>query len=180
MNCTNCGTEYSQGMKFCATCGARLESPPVAAHPPAHQTAARPAPAPSTYKGLGARLAASILDTILYFVFAWVVAAQMGSTSSSGFDLEGAPAFLTFAIWATYYVLFEAFLGGTLGKLILGMRVVNRRGQAPGLGSSLLRNLLRIVDFLPLFYLLGGIMVASSKEKQRLGDRVAGTFVVSR
>lgn len=202
--CTNCGTQIASEDGFCSSCGTKQGAavatapiPPAASiiTPAAEMPHPGPAPAatvhypsggsgllerPLRYKGVGPRLAASLADSILYFVFAWLVAAQTGNTTDSGFDLQGAPAFLTFAVWAAYCVLFEGLLGGTVGKLILGMRVVNDRGETPGLGAALLRNLLRIVDFLPLFYLLGAILVMTSKEKQRLGDRVAGTFVVAR
>ncbi len=130
------------------------------------------------FKGVGPRLVATVIDFALYFVFAWVVAAQTGNTSSSGFDLQGGLAFFTFAVWAAYYILMEAYLGGTVGKLALGLRVVNSKGQMAGFTASLLRNVMRIVDFLPVFYILGGACVAISKQKQRLGDRVAGTYVV--
>jgi uncharacterized RDD family membrane protein YckC len=40
------------------------------------------------------------------------------------------------------------------------------------------RTILRIVDSLPAFYLLGFIVVVASKEKQRIGDMAAGTVVV--
>ncbi len=188
--CTNCGAQIATDSGFCPNCSAR-QAPAAAAAPPPPQPAYQPAPTgPAAYgstvaqemkyKGVGSRLVAAIVDTILYFVFAWLVAAQTGNTTDSGFDLQGAPAFLTFALWGLYFVLFEGLLGGTVGKLILGMRIVNDRGERPSLGAALARNLLRIVDFLPLFYLLGMILVATSKQKQRLGDRVAGTFVVAR
>lgn len=77
-----------------------------------------------------------------------------------------------------YFILLEAG-GGTLGKRLLGMRVVDEQGRSPGFGKSLGRNLLRFIDFLPAFYILGGIVVLSSKKKQRLGDKAAGTYVVS-
>lgn len=77
-----------------------------------------------------------------------------------------------------YFIPLEAS-GGTLGKRLLGMRVVNAEGRKPGLGKSAGRNLLRFIDFLPAFYILGGIMVLSTKQKQRLGDKAARTFVVS-
>ncbi|MHB1161121.1 MAG: RDD family protein [Chloroflexota bacterium] len=192
MKCTNCGAQVEPEDGFCPNCGAKqgaavatIPVPPAADQPSPAATVPYPTGGsglpehPLRHKGVGPRLAAALVDSILHFVFAWLVAAQTGNTTDSGFDLQGAPAFLTFAAWGAYFVLFEGLLGGTVGKLILGMRVVNGRGERPGLGAALLRNLLRIVDFLPLFYLLGAILVMTSKQRQRLGDRVAGTFVVA-
>ena len=47
------------------------------------------------------------------------------------------------------------------------------------LGTSLVRNLLRTVDFLPLFYLTGLVTMLSNRRFQRLGDLAAGTLVIS-
>ena len=60
------------------------------------------------------------------------------------------------------------------------MKIVDAQGNKPGLTKSLVRNLLRIVDALPGIYLVGIIAVASSSTKQRVGDKVAGTFVVAK
>jgi uncharacterized RDD family membrane protein YckC len=70
-------------------------------------------------------------------------------------------------------------LGGTLGKLALGMRVVMEDGSPVTLTASLIRNLLRIIDGL-FAYLLGAIFIWTSPAKQRLGDRLAKTFVVKK
>ncbi len=200
--CTSCGSQVPAGTAFCSSCGAAQTVGSVAPAPPGPQPGYQPAPQPQPahrlasqaqpthqptssaaaleYKGIGMRFVAFIIDMVLYFILAWVVAAKTGNTNSQGFEMTGAPALLTFAIWAAYYVLLEAFVGGTIGKLVLGMRIVNAQGEAPGLVPALTRNVLRIIDFLPLFYILGAILVLASKEKQRLGDRVAGTFVVSK
>lgn len=79
-----------------------------------------------------------------------------------------------------YYSFFEGVFGGTIGKLLLGMRVVNAEGRNCGLGRALVRNLLRIIDALPFAYIVGAALVDSSDKRQRLGDRVAKTYVVAR
>ena len=81
-----------------------------------------------------------------------------------------------FIIFA-YIILMEAYVSWTLGKKILGMRVVDERGSKIGLYKSIIRNLLRLVDGLPAFNILGIILIASSPKDQRFGDRVAKTFV---
>jgi uncharacterized RDD family membrane protein YckC len=79
---------------------------------------------------------------------------------------------------AAYYVLGEGLAGATLGKWALGLRVVGPDGGKPGVWRAALRNLLRLVDGLPAFHLVGITLVLRSPERARFGDRVAGTRVV--
>ncbi len=81
-----------------------------------------------------------------------------------------------FIIFA-YFILMEAYVGWTVGKRILGMRVVDRTGNKIGFSKALIRNLLRFVDGLPALNILGIILIACSPRGQRFGDRVAKTFV---
>ena len=68
--------------------------------------------------------------------------------------------------------------GQTLGKRLLRLRVVDEQGLPLRFPQLAMRNLLRMVDALPLLYLLGGICVVLSPRLQRLGDLAAGTLVV--
>jgi len=83
-------------------------------------------------------------------------------------------------IISAYFILMEAYVGWTVGKKILGMRVTDVAGQKIGLSKSLIRNLLRLVDGLPAFSILGIILIASSEQGQRFGDRIAKTYVAKR
>jgi uncharacterized RDD family membrane protein YckC len=78
----------------------------------------------------------------------------------------------------TYLILMEAYVGWTVGKRIIGMRVVDESGGKIGLSRSIIRNLLRFVDGLPAFNILGIVLIASSPRDQRFGDRIAKTYVV--
>jgi uncharacterized RDD family membrane protein YckC len=69
--------------------------------------------------------------------------------------------------------------GATIGKMVLGLRVVKLDGSRISWKESIIRTLLRIIDGL-FGYLLGAILVWKSPTKQRLGDRVAKTVVVRR
>ncbi len=129
------------------------------------------------YVGVGLRFVAQIIDAIVFFAIGYVVAFMTGNITETGYHIEGGPAFMLFALGFLYFWLLEAFLGGTLGKLILGMRVQMYDGSAIGLVPSLIRNILRIVDGL-FIYLVAAILVWSSPTRQRLGDRVAQTVVV--
>lgn len=78
-----------------------------------------------------------------------------------------------------YPVLFDVFnRGATPGKKIMQLQVVHDDGSPVSFSSSLLRNLLMVVDFLPVFYCLGAIVSVCHPLSKRLGDLAAGTLVV--
>jgi len=77
-----------------------------------------------------------------------------------------------------YWIVLEAFFGGTVGKLILGLRVTNDEFSKISFEQSILRNGFRMIDGLPFLNLLGIFSIVLSKEKQRIGDKIAKTYVV--
>ena len=81
------------------------------------------------------------------------------------------------AIMVLYFVFLEGLAGATLGKWLLGIRVVRLDRSKPGLARSLGRNLLRLVDGLPALNVVGVVLILRSPEKARFGDRWAGTRV---
>lgn len=68
--------------------------------------------------------------------------------------------------------------GQTLGKWMLGLRVMDVTGLELQFSQVVIRNLLRIFDQLPAWGLVGGLAVLASKHRQRLGDLAAGTVVI--
>jgi len=78
-----------------------------------------------------------------------------------------------------YNILFETFWRGqTPGKRALGLRVVKEGGYPVGFIDSVLRNLLRAADFLPVGYVLGLLVMGGDRRCRRIGDRAASTMVV--
>lgn len=78
-----------------------------------------------------------------------------------------------------YFVAYEMLTGGrSIGKRWLDLRVVKEDGRPLGFGDSLLRNLLRAADFLPMGYAVGLLVAGSDKRFRRLGDLVAKTMVI--
>jgi len=78
-----------------------------------------------------------------------------------------------------YPILFETYRQGqTPGKRLFGLRVVSDDLTPVALGRSMIRNLLRVVDMLPSFYMFGLVSVVASRHFQRIGDLAAGTLVV--
>ena len=85
----------------------------------------------------------------------------------------------SFALYNGYFILLEWLWNGqTPGKRLLHIRVIKQGGFALRFFDTLLRNLLRIIDFLPLFYGVGLTSILLTRDSQRLGDLVAGTLVV--
>jgi len=131
---------------------------------------------------VGSRSAAYIFDMLILFV-GWLLVASVAAILHPGQLPSFGTLLWLFAGWLTSQLLMfslqEALCGGqTRGKQLLGIRVVDAHGAAPGFGRCLVRNLLRPIDNLPFGCTLGTILVASHPRAQRLGDRVAGTLVV--
>ena len=85
----------------------------------------------------------------------------------------------TLLIYFLYHPVLEiAMRGRTPGKRIAGVRLVTREGDIPGAGPLLLRNVFRLLDSLPLAYLVGLITVVLTEHHVRVGDLAAGTLLV--
>jgi hypothetical protein len=86
---------------------------------------------------------------------------------------------LLFAITSGYFILFEIIWSGqTPGKRIVGVRVLRENGYPIRPVDSTVRNLVRIVDYLPVFYAIGVTVMLFNGRSRRLGDFAAGTIVV--
>jgi uncharacterized RDD family membrane protein YckC len=136
--------------------------------------------------GIPLRFVAVLLDLVLVlFPLAIVVGLMTGggsTESGSGnanvaVDVTGGAAWLLLALVVGYYVVCEAATGMTLGKRIVGIRVVAEDGRHITVGAAVVRNLLRLIDAL-VFYLVGFLFAVSSRRGQRLGDRAAHTIVI--
>jgi uncharacterized RDD family membrane protein YckC len=148
------------------------------------QPASTPAPTPAQ-NVTGSRIVAGIIDVILLGIVFIILSALFGdSESSSGDDgssfsvsLSGLPLILFILISFGYYFVLEAYnQGQTLGKKVMGIRVVAIEGPLDP-RKVVVRTLCRVVDGF-LFYLVAVIVIATSQRKQRIGDMAAGTIVV--
>lgn len=84
-----------------------------------------------------------------------------------------------FAVQWGYFVWFEwRWNGSTPGKQVLGIRVIQIGGVRCSFERVILRNFLRVIDVLPNFYLLGGLVMLIDRRGARLGDLAAGTVCV--
>lgn len=125
------------------------------------------------------RIYAFLLDLVIrgvILLLLWFASIPLGLTGMGG----GVFLIIMFVIEWLYPVLFETLARGqTPGKKILGIAVVNDDLSPVTLGTSLVRNLLRTIDFLPMLYLAALVTMLSNRRFQRLGDMAAGTLVVS-
>jgi uncharacterized RDD family membrane protein YckC len=137
--------------------------------------------------GIGSRFLAAIVDTLLIGVAEIVVFIIVGLTistldlgsSATGSVLAALGGLLAFAILWGYYIAFELLWNGqSPGKRIIGLRVVREGGRPITFVGSAIRNLIRIVDFLPLFYGIGVVVMFIDRRARRLGDLAGGTLVV--
>src|SRR5947209_19022252 len=126
----------------------------------------------------------SLLDAILNGTFGITrvtsgVATTMISGGFTSFTTQTTVDWPWLALlWVAYYIVLEALFGATLGKRLAGLRVTDLEGRRITRQAAILRNVARLLDVLPVLYLLGGILTLTSHQHQRLGDRLARTLVV--
>ena len=126
------------------------------------------------------RFLAWLLDLAVIVALGSSAGTVLGSLGLIDRDLAAALTLWTYFVLSVGYGLLTEWLwrGQTLGKRLLGLRVMDDRGLKLQFPQILLRNLLRPVDLLPGFYLVGGMAMLAGRRAQRLGDRAAGTVVV--
>lgn len=133
-----------------------------------------------TLAGLYSRFLAWLLDSLI--IVAGTLLALMGlnmvMVGLSGFATALGIVVYFLLDWGYGIALETAWSGQTVGKRVLGLRVIQRSGVRIGFYHAALRNLARPVDRLPLFYLVGGLTALLNDSHQRLGDMLAGTLVV--
>lgn len=139
--------------------------------------------------GLGSRFVAKAHDWLIKWgVFTAIALALLLAGLILGIATDDQTTLILGASLAI--VLFYAFLlgfdiyyevlhnGQTPGKKAAGIRVIREGGAALDFQASCIRNLLGTADFLPAFYLLGGVIALLNDRGQRLGDIAAGTLVI--
>jgi uncharacterized RDD family membrane protein YckC len=147
--------------------------------------------------GIGSRFMAAAADSIIQLVLiilvllAIGVAGGLALSSRTLRDLTAAEPD-RFGVWLValflvaiflllwgYYAAFEmAWNGQTPGKRLTRLRVLRESGYPIGPIDALIRNLVRLIDFLPMAYGLGVVVMLVDQRSRRLGDLAAGTVVV--
>jgi uncharacterized RDD family membrane protein YckC len=128
--------------------------------------------------GVGSRFAATLLDVVVQLGAIFALTIVIAPLGNNGY-VVAAYLVAVFLILFAYDIVLETWnRGRTIGKLAAGLRVVRVGGDAEGFLTAAVRNFLRIVDFLPAFYVVGVISILVTSRNQRLGDLAAGTIVV--
>ena len=141
---------------------------------------------------IGHRIAAVIIDMIiLWIVSIFILGITLFSAFTAGTVATGTATggglfslvsfffslFVIVIIAFLYSFILEGWRGQTIGKMALGIIVVKENGAPCDYPSSFVRNILRIVDGM-FAYVVGLIVIALTKRRQRIGDIVAKTVVV--
>jgi uncharacterized RDD family membrane protein YckC len=134
--------------------------------------------------GPGSRFCAVVVDTVISSIALGIalVPFELSSARDSSWvalDLSALPVFVVAAASFLYQGLSETFVNGrTIGKRLMGLRAISADGTPLTKRQALVRNALRVVDFLPFAYGVGGLLASIGPRSQRLGDLVANTIVV--
>ena len=126
----------------------------------------------------------SVLQAILNGAFGseHITNAAVDPSTSGGFSAYTSTTTVDgpwlWVVTIAYFVLLEVLFGQTVGKAIVGLKVTDLAGGPIGWRPALIRNVLRVIDWFPGFYLLGALVARFSRRRQRLGDHLAGTIVV--
>lgn len=139
------------------------------------------------------RAVALLLDTLIAVLFNFLLALALTPLTGAarfqrlfgGGELDVIGRFLLLFLFAmplttvAYHTLLEGLRGGqTWGKQVLRLRVIRTDGTVPDLAAALIRNALRLVDYLPCTCGIGVIFMLLSAQFRRLGDYAAGTLVI--
>jgi uncharacterized RDD family membrane protein YckC len=194
IHCAQCGTLVSPGVKYCESCGGPLPSRAAPAEPTFAPISGYQAPrsyvpyAKPRSQGVAIRFVAILLDTIIILILTAILSAPFNALAlinASGtitLSLGGAVGgIVSLAVFMLYFTLLEGHYGQTVGKMAVKIKVVRESdGTAIDYSQAAVRTILRFLDEIPVVipYLLGAILIWSSEEKQRLGDRVAHSVVV--
>ena len=142
--------------------------------------------------GVGTRSYAFIVDwhIRLLLALAWLVLWLLGMRLFAGTGLveftkvhvklvQFGLALPMAVLYFLYHPVLEVLMRGlTPGKRTAGVRIVTLEGAVPGTGALLMRNLFRLIDSLPMFYLLGLLFCLVNARRVRIGDLAAGTLLV--
>lgn len=136
--------------------------------------------------GIGSRFIAALIDSTIIVVALVVVNIVFSSLASAFRTASTVEAWyfavagiLSFALIWGYYIYFEMrWNGQSPGKRKIGIRVLRHDGTPIAFTESAIRNLVRVVDFLPFAYGIGVVSMFINQQACRLGDLSAGTLVV--
>lgn len=129
---------------------------------------------------VGERITGYIIDWLVIIAYCIIIFATIGFGSAGGFF--NGYAWIVIIVFIPpffYHLLSEILLNGqSIGKKVMGIKVISLTGAQPSIGQYLIRWLFRILDFSVAGGLIALLLVIVTQKKQRLGDVVAGTTLV--
>lgn len=178
MFCSSCGTSFDG--QFCPSCGTRAGAPAGSAAGGPAPGAAASITLPAIDSVIGLRIGAVLIDVVPIII----VSIILGFVPIAGAILAG---LISIAYW-----LLRDINGASLGKMLLGLKVVRKDGSESGTQERILRNVTLIAGGVFSLIPLAGIVLGPAiglcvgivelvflfTQKERLGDRIAGTTVV--
>ncbi len=131
-------------------------------------------PVVSTADTIGPRYLAGFLDNAVALASMLILAKQVSD------DLPALQVIVFLVSYWLYFFLLEGLFGRTIGKLLMGLVVIQFNGQRCTWWQAFVRTLLRPLEVNPVLLgaLPAAICVVFSKNRQRIGDKLAGTVVV--
>jgi uncharacterized RDD family membrane protein YckC len=173
LRCKNCGYDNPPRARFCANCGSNLAAA-IDQAAPTVVPSTEPAPEiAAEYMGFWIRFGAAIIDGLVTSFITFILAfiGRAGSTA-----LIMVPFLWLLVPWL-YHWLFIGLKGQTLGKMAVGIKVINAQGSMPGLGEAALREVPgKIVSSIVIY--LGFLWIIWDRQKQGWHDKIANTYVV--
>jgi uncharacterized RDD family membrane protein YckC len=135
---------------------------------------------PLAIAGVMRRFLALVLDQLCIIALSMLTGMILHLIGTISPDLSGALTLITqFALSIGYPIVFEWYWHGqTPGKKVFRIRVMDVQGLRLTFSQVVVRNLLRLVDAIPFFYLVGGTAAMFNPRGQRIGDFAANTVVV--
>jgi len=119
---------------------------------------------------------AALIDNLAAFMLAVVAAKSVGEHQ---YALQ---IVLFCSTLLGYFILFEALISRTPGKVLMGLVILQKDGGRVTLKSVLIRTLFRLVEVNPALFgaIPAAVSIVSSRDHQRFGDKAAGTIVALR
>lgn len=129
--------------------------------------------------GFGTRCTAAILDYLIIGALLILIALFFFNRVRDSSVALAVYIGIQFLLITFYHLLFELFWNGqSPGKRWTGLRVVRANGLPLTASAAVIRNFMRLFDFLPIAYGVGMIALFLTRNTQRLGDLAAGTIVI--
>lgn len=132
--------------------------------------------------GVRERILGGFIDLIILFILVLFIGyiSNLATTPESGvgISITGVPFLIVLFLCFLIFTIMEYYTGKTPGKYIANTRVVTKDMQNISFLQALLRNMGRFIDSIA-FNLVGLIIILFVKKKQRFGDLIANTFVIS-